>query len=239
MEINVLLRLLVAHLLGDFILQPGSRVTSKEAKKISSGSLYLHIGVITIIAYLLLWDWSKWYIPLIIGLTHLLIDIWKCYRKNSLLYFLADQAAHILVILIIWQMCYFTFGEVTAKFNTLLQDNRTWLLIIGYYVVIWPLGIAIGKATERWQRLAKMGDGGLDKAGIWIGRCERILVLTFIITGQYTALGFLMTAKSILRFTDKDEMTQKKTEYVLVGTLMSFASAAIIGVIISACLMTI
>jgi uncharacterized membrane protein YidH (DUF202 family) len=56
--------------------------------------------------------------------------------------------------------------------------------------------------------------------------------LTFIIT----ALGFLMAAKSILRFTDKDEMTQKKTEYVLVGTLMSFASAAIVGVIIAACL---
>jgi len=120
--------------------------------------------------------------------------------------------------------------------NALLHDNHAWFLLIGYYIVIWPLGIAIGKATEKWQSLAKMSEGGLANAGIWIGRCERILVLTFIIAGQYTALGFLMAAKSILRFTDKDDMTQKKTEYVLVGTLMSFAAAAIVGVIIAACL---
>jgi len=118
----------------------------------------------------------------------------------------------------------------------LLHSNHWWLLLLGYFTVTGPLGIAIGKATEKWQKLANMNAGGLDKAGIWIGRCERVLVLTFIIINQYTALGFLMAAKSILRYADKDEMTQKKTEYVLVGTLMSFASAAIIGVIIAAAL---
>jgi hypothetical protein len=135
------------------------------------------------------------------------------------------------VIGLAWQLFY---GHLDL--TGLGTDSRFWLFVIGYYTVIWPLGIAIGKATETWQRQANMNQGGLDKAGIWIGRCERVLVLTFIITGQYTALGFLMAAKSILRFTDKDEMTQKKTEYVLVGTLMSFASAAIVGVIVAACM---
>jgi hypothetical protein len=231
MEMTILLRLLAAHLLGDFLLQPSSWVASKEEKKAKSGSLYLHVLVITALTYLLLWDWSKWYVPLIIGLTHLLIDIWKCYRKNSLTYFLADQALHIAVIGVVWQVFY---GHV--DFTGLFDNNHFWLLLIGYYIVIWPLGIGIGKATEKWQKEAQMNAAGLAQAGIWIGRCERVLVLTFIITGQYTALGFLMAAKSILRFTDKDEMTQKKTEYVLVGTLMSFASAAIVGVIIAACL---
>lgn len=231
MEINVLLRLLAAHLLGDFALQPGSWVNSKTTKKLKSGGLYLHVLVVTALTYLFLWDWNHWYIPLIIALTHLLIDIWKSHRKNTLTYFLVDQAAHIAVILIIWQLFY---GHIV--FTGLFNNNHLWLLLIGYYLVIWPLGIMIGKATEQWQQAAQMNAGGLAKAGIWIGRCERVLVLTFIITGQYTALGFLMAAKSILRFTDKDEMTQKKTEYVLVGTLLSFASAAIVGVIIAALL---
>jgi hypothetical protein len=74
MALPILLRLLTAHLLGDFLLQPDSWVTSKAAKKIRSGALYLHVLVITALTYLLLWDWSKWYIPLIIGLTHFLID---------------------------------------------------------------------------------------------------------------------------------------------------------------------
>jgi hypothetical protein len=231
MEINILLRLLAAHLLGDFLLQPSSWVISKNAKKVKSGALYLHVLVITLLTYLLLWDWGKWYIPLIIGGTHLLIDTWKCYQKNTLTYFIADQGLHLLVIGIVWEVFY---GHVNL--TGLFDNNHFWLLVIGYYIVIWPLGIFIGKATEKWQQEANMNQGGLDKAGIWIGRCERILVLTFIITGQYTALGFLMAAKSILRFTDKDEMTQKKTEYVLVGTLMSFASAAVVGVVIAACL---
>ena len=236
MEINILLRLLAAHLLGDFLLQPDAWVTSKNTKKIRSGALYLHVLVITVLTYLLLWDWSKWYLPLIIGGTHLLIDIWKSYQKSTLTYFIADQALHLTIILLSWLVFYITPADFSIGLMTLLRNNQVWLLLIGYYIVIWPLGIGIGKATEKWQRSAGMNAGGLDKAGIWIGRCERVLVLTFIITGQYTALGFLMAAKSILRFTDKDKMTQKKTEYVLVGTLMSFASAAIVGVIIATCI---
>ena len=235
MEINVLLRLLAAHLLGDFLLQPNAWVSSKDRKKAASPALYLHVGVITALTYLFLWDWTRWYVPLIVGATHLLIDLWKCYKKNTLSYFLLDQALHIAVLLIVWQLFYVQ-SDLRTTLTDLLHNNQFWVIAIGYYLVIWPLGIAIGKATEKWQQAAQMNQAGLDKAGIWIGRCERTLVLTFIITGQYTALGFLMAAKSILRFTDKDEMTQKKTEYVLVGTLMSFASAAIIGVIVAACL---
>jgi len=78
-----------------------------------------------------------------------------------------------------------------------------------------------------------MDKGGLPRAGMWIGISERVLALTFIIAGQFTALGFLMTAKSILRFADKEDNTQKKTEYVLVGTLISFVSAAIVGMFVS------
>ncbi|RZM05531.1 MAG: hypothetical protein EOO88_54740 [Pedobacter sp.] len=55
--------------------------------------------------------------------------------------------------------------------------------------------------------------------------------------GQYTAIGFLMTAKSILRFSEKETNTQLKTEYILVGTLVSFASSAIIGMIINMALL--
>jgi hypothetical protein len=93
--------------------------------------------------------------------------------------------------------------------------------------------VRIGKATEKWREGLGEDTQSLANAGIWIGRCERILVLTFILTNQYTALGFLITAKSILRFSEKEGKTQKKTEYILVGTLISFASAVIIGVIIN------
>ena len=137
--------------------------------------------------------------------------------------------------------------------------------------VSWPLGIIIGKATQKWRdqiTKEKMSNTeipaapeesasmdmqteeataernpdttrpnngeqelGLASAGKWIGICERVLILTFVLLSQFTAIGFLMTAKSILRFSEKETNTQLKTEYILVGTLVSFTLAALTGLI--------
>jgi hypothetical protein len=233
MELIILLRLFLAHLLGDFLLQPTKWVTAKNSKKERAPETYYHVLVVTALAYLFLWDWKLWYLPLIIMVSHLLIDIWKSHRPHTFTYFLADQFLHVLVIITVWAVFYFDANTVFTWIPKYLNSTHFWVLIIAYYLVTGPLGIAIGSATAKWQKEAGMGTAGLDKAGMWIGRCERVLVLTFIITNQYTALGFLMTAKSILRFGDAEDRAQKKTEYILVGTLISFASAAIIGAVAS------
>ena len=62
---------------------------------------------------------------------------------------------------------------------------------------------------------------------------ERILVYTFIITNQFAGIGFLITAKSILRFSEtKKEIERKEAEYIIIGTLISFAFAIITGLLI-------
>jgi len=233
MELNILLRLLFAHLLGDFLLQKKSWVDDKEKKKGSSPYLYLHVLTVTLLTYIILWDYKNWYVPLIVFITHLGIDYWKSHAQNTFANFILDQVLHVGVLIGIWLIFYFYPSEIADWLKIKLTSNHMWALLIGYYIVIWPMGIAIGKATEKWQKVAGMDKDGLDKAGMWIGRCERVLVLTFIITSQYTALGFLMTAKSILRFADKEDGSQKKTEYVLVGTLISFVCAAIVGVVVA------
>jgi hypothetical protein len=70
----------------------------------------------------------------------------------------------------------------------------------------------------------------LPNAGKLIGIIERFLVLTFILLNQYAAVGFLIAAKSILRFKPDETL---KTEYVLIGTMLSFGIAIAIGVFIS------
>jgi hypothetical protein len=233
MELNILLRLLLAHLLGDFLLQPARWVNAKNNKKEKAPEMYYHVLVITLLTYLFLWDWGHWYIPLIIMISHTLIDIWKSYRHHTFIYFLFDQLLHLLVIVIVWLVFYFDAHTVFTWITKYLNSAHFWILVIAYYMVTQPLGIAIGNATNKWQKEAGMDIAGLNKAGMWIGCCERVLVLTFIITNQYTALGFLMAAKSILRFGDREDREQKKTEYILVGTLISFAAAALVGTITS------
>jgi hypothetical protein len=233
MELIILLRLFLAHLLGDFLLQPAKWVKAKSSKKERAPEMYYHVLVVTALTYLFLWDWNKWYLPLIVMISHLLIDIWKSHCIQTFAYFLADQFLHILVIVVVWAVFYFDVNTVFIWIPEYLNSVHFWILIIAYYLVTGPLGIAIGNATSKWQKEAGMDTAGLNRAGIWIGRCERVLILTFIITNQYTALGFLMAAKSILRFGDAEDRAQKKTEYILVGTLMSFAAAAITGAVVS------
>jgi hypothetical protein len=232
MELNLLLRLIVAHLLTDFVLQPTAWVNQKKQKKHRSGKLYLHISIAGATAYLFSGLWTNWWLPLVIMISHFFIDLWKLNRPENLTYFLLDQFSHILVIIAFWIIISFDLHIVWAYLTGLAQNTSFWLVVTGYILVTWPLGFIIGMATEKWRIAAEVNKEGLAKAGVWIGFFERLLILTFIISNQFAAVGFLIAAKSILRFSDK-ENTQKKTEYVLIGTLMSFAAAVIIGILIN------
>ena len=232
MELNLLLRLIVADLLTDFVLQPTAWVNHKKQKKHRSGKLYLHVFVAGALAYLFSGLWHNWWLPLAIMVSHFVIDLWKLNRPETLTYFLLDQLFHILVVIALWMIISFNLHTVWNYLTALAQNTRFWLIVTGYVLVTWPLGYIIGMATEKWRIAAEVNKEGLAKAGVWIGFFERLLILTFIISNQFAAVGFLIAAKSILRFSDK-ENTQKKTEYVLIGTLMSFAFAAIIGIVIT------
>lgn len=87
----------------------------------------------------------------------------------------------------------------------------------------------IGLFVSKWT----MPTNGLDDAGKYIGYLERFLTFIFILTGMYQAIGFLVAAKSILRIGNgRMAHDRKKTEYVLIGTFISFLIATIIGVAI-------
>ena len=230
-EIGILLRLIIAHLLTDFVLQPSSWVADRKRKKYRSVKLYLHVFLTAAVAYLLSGLWSIWWLPLIIFSTHLLIDVWKSYRPDKLRYFLIDQFLHLLVIILLWIGLFDKWDETANILQRIYQDADFLLILAGYIIVSWPLGIVIGIATEKWRIESAVNSEGLEKAGLWIGLFERFLILTFILIDQYTAVGLLIAAKSILRFSDK-ENTQKKTEYVLIGTLMSFSASVLLAWII-------
>src|ERR1700739_1965034 len=102
MELILLLRLLMAHLLGDFLLQPAKWVKEKNNKKEKASEMYYHVLVVALLTYLFLWDWSHWYLPLMVMVSHLVIDIWKSHRSDAFIYFIIDQILHLLVIVIVW-----------------------------------------------------------------------------------------------------------------------------------------
>ena len=93
-----------------------------------------------------------------------------------------------------------------------------------------PANIVV-KEVFNASRIYMATGNELPNAGKLIGILERLLTLTFILIQQYEAVGFLIAAKSILRYRDDDTL---KTEYVLIGTMLSFGMAVVIGILIHA-----
>lgn len=235
-ELILALQLILAHVITDFVMQSQKMITQKREKKARAPFLYFHAFLAGLLTYLIVQDWRMWVIPIIISVTHFFIDLWKLNKKNdSLKYFLLDQFFHLIVLLLVWLYLTSNFSEVLPFITYIFNSTVTLVVLVGYLIVIFPVGFIIGKATQRWQEEIAGDEGkfpSLQKAGRYIGIFERILVLTFILTDNFAAIGLLIAAKSILRFSDKGKSgARKQTEYVLIGTLMSFSLTIIIGLL--------
>ncbi len=228
--ILVLLLLLLSHVLVDFVFQYKKMVTNKRKYKAKSPHLYLHSIAAGLVAYILLMQWNLWLVPVAITVTHFLIDLWKLNQKeDDLKRFLIDQLAHVVVIVLLWLYLVNGYGYFPDIFKRFFYSLPFITVVLSYLIIIFPVGFIIGKATIKWQKdIAQDGQQSLDKAGRYIGIFERILVLTFILINQFSAIGFLIAAKSILRFSGAKN-ARKQTEYVLIGTLMSFTICIFIG----------
>lgn len=110
-----------------------------------------------------------------------------------------------------------------------LFSSHNLLVLLAYILVLRPASALIGAVLTPW--LASVNsEGSLKRAGTLIGYLERVLILSFVLLEQWAAIGFLLTAKSILRFNDIQGSEQRSlSEYVLLGTLVSFTVSIAIG----------
>ncbi|NVK51491.1 MAG: DUF3307 domain-containing protein [Flavobacteriaceae bacterium] len=228
------LKLLLAHLVGDFLLQPKKWVKEKEKKKLASSKLYLHILVHALILLLIL-EFEKNYL---IGITsivmsHFLIDVVKLYaqqNKTKSYWFFIDQLLHLSAIFLV-TVYYMGTDFYTFPFST----KEILLLAITLLLITNVASIIIKTLIDKWNpENKKEQDDSLAKAGRFIGILERIFVFAFVVTNHWEAIGFLIAAKSVFRFGDLTSSKDRKlTEYILIGTLLSFGFAILTGIVYS------
>lgn len=220
-----LIKLILAHLLTDFILQPSAWIDSRNKKHFTSPHLYIH-GFITAVVAQLLIGFQYWLVGSVIFITHVLIDGWKSYQPNITRYFLIDQALHLLVIFVCWYFLFLDNDDIVYAWEK-INTKKNIVLITAFVFVTFPAGILIGQLTRKWRE--QIVDGlTLGNAGKWIGIIERIVILTLVLNHQYEAIGLLIAAKSLLRFSEANR-PEIKTEYLLIGTLISITIAILAG----------
>jgi len=227
------LKLLLAHILGDFVFQSEKSVKDKEENKIKSLKLYVHIGIHTFLLLLILqFNLQKYWLGfLLIIVSHYAIDLLKLYlqkKKTKRIWFFIDQLLHLILILIATSF----YVDFNLSMENIITEKFL-LLLIFLLLVIFVAAIIIKLIITQWNpEKKKENDDSLAKAGRYIGILERLFVFTFVITNHWEAIGFLLAAKSVFRFGDLTSSKDRKlTEYILIGTLLSFGFAILLGVL--------
>lgn len=228
----VLVKLILMHLAGDFILQPKSWVAEKEKQGAKSLKLYLHGLIHGVLVWLVLWDLRHWAVALSITILHVGIDMVKLSfqkKNNKTGWFLMDQMLHVLSIVVLWYL----FFNPDISFGALAENLQFWIYVTAILFLTVVCGLGIQVLLTNWTKDIYLDkEKSLPNAGRYIGILERLLVFLFVILGRWEAIGFLIAAKSVFRFGDlKDSRNRKLTEYILIGTLLSFGIAIVTGIL--------
>lgn len=223
------IKLFLAHILGDFVLQPDSWVKNKMQHKQRSIWLYIHVLVhLGCLLILLAFDLRYWPGILIIIISHYIIDLAKLHAEGKLkagILFALDQGAHIAVLSGVIYI-YHPF-----KISLQLVYSTSFLLfILAIFFVTFVTAIIIKNILGNWRFIEQGRNESLKDAGKYIGMLERLFIFVFVLLNQYQAIGFLIAAKSIFRFSDLSKAKDRKlTEYILVGTLLSIILAIFVA----------
>lgn len=231
--ITVLLKFILSHIIGDFVLQNNFLV---QKRKENVFYLILHILIHLVVMLGLFYNnlpEMTWSIALV-TCTHLTIDslkIWieRQWNFKPILLFCIDQILHLgIICAVVFNM----YGFPQDVLSNLLS-NQSLVYFIGILLLAVVSPIFLRLFFSRWNTVNEFQEkrnDTLQYAGTMIGIMERLIIVFFIQINFLEGIGFLLAAKSIFRFGDLANAKDTKfTEYVLLGTLMSFVIAIVIG----------
>lgn len=231
---ETILLFLIGHFLADYYFQTDGSVRNQTTKIVLQHSFIYTITMLLI--SLPIFSFPVFVAVIVISFTHLVIDYLKYQYKlkkkatyeNSVFIYALDQTLHLLIILLSIsflvlnqiELSYFSYLE---NFISQLQLNMevilSWILIL--LIIYKPSSISIRIVLDHFEpKYKKEEDEGIANAGALIGIFERLIILMMLNAGEFTAIGFVLTAKSVARYNKISEDPQF-AEYYLLGTLLS------------------
>jgi len=239
--LTLALSLFITHVVTDFYLQPASWVKGNAPSRYRSPKLMLHCSVHAIMAcipvlFITQHVYSILCLLLIIAFSHWIIALVKVKMATSIesnvLHFLAFQMAHVIVLLLL-SLHISGLGLAFIDNLGVLFTPKNNAIGMAYIVIFRPTSLLITIVLQKYTPSETAESKGLRSGGEMIGYLERLLMLTFIIIGQYAVVGFILAAKSIFRFGElNNAKSHNLTEYVLLGSLTSVTISAMLGIFV-------
>lgn len=227
--IQLIVLQIIAHVLSDYFFQNDESAKEKNKNGFKSKFIIKHAIITFLCSWILSFDVNFIFCSIGIAISHYVIDGLKKHLNTSRYSFFIDQMLHLVFILFfVWL---FDTYFISNKIIDFPFSTKVLVVILGYLVCIKPANILIREVLVI-SKIESISDTSIElkNAGKLIGILERILVITFVILGKLEVIGFLIAAKSILRYKDTNTI---KTEYVLIGTMLSFGIAMLMGLIIT------
>lgn len=241
--------LILGHILGDFYFQT-EKMAVRKSNSFSEVLIHgLYYWGAVMVAMMFVLSWQTIIFGTIAALAHFMIDMAKYLyiskQKKKMtpdedqLIFMTDQILHLVCMIAAAYLFAakngsFRVCNVATQFLSVTGLSGTSLLfwVVALLIIHKPSNIAIAKTLAVYRPCTKISDRRHDKnAGRSIGTIERIIMLILISIHQYSAIGLVLTAKSIARY-DKIAKEPEFAEYYLMGTLLSTAVVIITSFIL-------
>ncbi len=201
----VMLRLLLAHMLGDFVTQPLVLVSMKRK---GWRGIIIHSAIVTAFTAALAWGqfphWWAW--TLLLGLSHAFIEHFRTFyvkdgSRGGLYHFLLDQAAHLGVIVFIAAVSvHWRPAELASLFNgTASVESRLIVYLIALIFLVWSAPILEAETVATLIGCNNNVGGNsvrvrpIDRL---LGALERLAAVSLVLAGCF----YLAPASFLLRF---------------------------------------
>jgi hypothetical protein len=222
---DLLLRLFVGHLIGDFILQTNN-IAELKLKNIKY--LFAHVVIVFLSLLICTLDYLSFnliFVLAIISLIHL-IDYLKKFTDNFLL-FIIDQTIHVVSLILVPAIFGYIDIYLINKYLLAFYTNiNLWVYAAGYIFGIFAAKVMIDNLLKNIIK-----DYEANSISGYIGMIERLIVITLALLNEYTAIGIIFAIKGVARskFIDNDV---KNGEYYFLGTGLSFFLAILTALVI-------
>ena len=232
-ELGLLIRLLLSLLITEYIINPiflNFRMAGVRFNKI----LACIFRILTFILFS-----SNFKLTLVFGLFYIVIIPLSIDLINRKIFYsrlnqsVIRWSLYFILLFLLWN-CNFGFNPIRVLFINSHLSNQFGIILTAYLFILFPVGLIIDFLLVRYLNpnlFPKDKLIGNIQSAMIIGQAERVIILTLVLLQQYEAIGFLITGKSILRFTQDESRNQ--SEFVLMGTLLSYTFALLTGVLIN------
>ncbi|MGA9917168.1 hypothetical protein SAMN05444172_5916 [Burkholderia sp. GAS332] len=234
----MLLTLLLLHVFLDFVLpiwRHPSGAAARIVKRIVMAAV--HGGMVFAVFWLARegWRFSSFAGGTVALGWALISTVVPRIKLKSAWPFVLEQSANVMLLTAVWLTGEGYWSRVPGYLAT-LGSAQCLLTLLAYLLMMRPSSMFISSLLRPWLATVN-NSGSLKNAGMLIGYLERTLILTFVLLERWDAIGFLLTAKSILRFNEIKGADQRPmSEYVLLGTLLSVVLSIAAGLAVSALL---